>query len=392
MKPATLLAAEAQGHIVAAQQHEKKGEYLPASRRYKKASSLFTEAGNVAAQKSAQINYNSQARVFQIRAESLKNTAEATKAPVSQTSGTGQKNKNPVISTPGNIPDISFDDIGGLEEAKTLIKEAIIYPFTRPDLYAHYGIEVGKGALFYGPPGTGKTLLGKAAANECNATFVPIKASTILSKFVGDSEQTLREIFEAARECERCILFFDELDALAGSRTSGGEDHSKRLVDELLAQMDGVDTAGGNVLCLGATNAPWTIDMALRRPGRFSSSVLVSEPDLPGREAILRIHTATRPLSNDIDLPALANYTTGYTGAELAEICRAAAMIPLSQALLSGEKRNVTMQDFRAAIRKRGAPMSKAWYQKARKEIPEEERELFPEIFQPSGLESAKRI
>lgn len=264
------------------------------------------------------------------------------------------------------IPNVSFDDIGGLEKVKEQIRQAIIYPFEHRDIYDHYKVSAGGGVLLYGPPGTGKTLLAKATAHECGAAFISVKTSGIMSKFVGESEQHIKRIFEEARKHERAIIFFDEIDSIA-RRRADAEGFAKRIVNELLAQMDGVDTGEDTYLVMGATNEPWEIDPALRRPGRFGTMVHVKEPDGVAREAIFRIHLNGRPCGK-IDYPTLAAITEGYSGADISAICEEAALIPLSEALSGSPRRNITMKDILSSVGSRSSSVD-AWYSEAERMV-----------------------
>ena len=264
------------------------------------------------------------------------------------------------------IPNVSFDDIGGLEKVKEQIRQAIIYPFEHRDIYEHYKVNAGGGVLLYGPPGTGKTLLAKATAHECGAAFISVKTSGIMSKFVGDSEKHIKRIFEEARHHERAIIFFDEIDSIAGRRADA-EGFAKRIVNELLAQMDGVDTGEDTYLVMGATNEPWEIDPALRRPGRFGTMVHVKEPDGAAREAIFRIHLNGRPC-NKINYSTLAALTDGYSGADISAICEEAALIPLSEALSGSPRRNITMSDLLGSAKNRTSSVD-VWYNEAERMV-----------------------
>lgn len=264
------------------------------------------------------------------------------------------------------IPNTSFSDIGGLESVKEKIRQSIIYPFENPDVYIHYGVKAGGGVLLYGPPGTGKTLLAKATAHECGAVFISVKTSGIMSKFVGDSERQIKRIFEEARKHEKAIIFFDEIDSIAGRRADA-EGFAKRIVNELLAQMDGVESDGDNYLVMGATNEPWEIDPALRRPGRFGTLVHVKEPDGEAREAIFKINLNNRPCGK-IDYLTLAAMTEGYSGADISAICEEAALVPLCEALQGSTRRDITMKDLLSAVNNRTSSVL-AWYSDAERMI-----------------------
>ena len=262
----------------------------------------------------------------------------------------------------GRIPKVTYDDIGDLEEAKQKIRELVELPMKYPQLFKRLGIDPPKGVLLYGPPGCGKTLLAKAVANETEAYFIAINGPEIMSKFYGESEQRLREIFEEAKEHAPAIIFIDEIDAIAPKREEVTGEVEKRVVAQLLALMDGLE-ARGDVIVIAATNRPNAIDPALRRPGRFDREIEIPVPDKRGRLEILQVHTRNMPLADDVDLKKLAEMTHGYTGADLAALCREAAMRALRRFLpkLDLEKGElptdvleelkVTMQDFLDAFR-----------------------------------------
>ena len=264
------------------------------------------------------------------------------------------------------IPKTSFSDIGGLEDVKETIRRSIIYPFENPDIYQHYGVSSGGGVLLYGPPGTGKTLIAKATAHECGAAFISVKTSGIMSKFVGESEQRIKDIFDEARKHEKAIIFFDEIDSIAGRRADA-EGFAKRIVNELLAQMDGVESYSYNYLVMGATNEPWEIDPALRRPGRFGTLVHVREPDGSAREQIFKINLSFRPCES-IDYKTLAAITEGYSGADISAICEEAALMPLCEALRGSVRRDIAMKDLIHAVNSRTSSVL-AWYNDAERMI-----------------------
>ncbi len=262
----------------------------------------------------------------------------------------------------GRIPRVTYDDIGDLEEAKQKIRELVELPLKHPELFKRLGIEPPKGILLYGPPGCGKTLLAKAVANESDAYFIAINGPEIMSKFYGESEQRLREIFEEAKEHAPAIIFIDEIDAIAPKREEVTGEVEKRVVAQLLALMDGLE-ARGDVIIIGATNRQNAIDPALRRPGRFDREIEIGVPDTKGRLEILMVHTRNMPLAKDVDLNKLAELTHGFVGADLAALAREAAMKALRRILPKIdldeeqippeilEKLEVTMDDFLKAFR-----------------------------------------
>jgi len=248
------------------------------------------------------------------------------------------------------VPNVRWEDVGGLEDAKQELKEAVEWPLKYPDSFKRMGIEPPHGILLYGPPGSGKTLLARAVATESEANFIAIKGPELLSKWVGESEKGVRETFRKARMAAPAIVFFDEMDAIVPSRGSGfGDSHvTERVISQLLTELDGLEKLE-NVVVLAATNRPDLIDSAVLRPGRFDRLVLVPAPDKKARLEIFKIHTKGMPLAKDVDLNALATETEGYVGADIAALCREAAMLVLRRDIKGKE---VKMADFREVMKK----------------------------------------
>jgi len=230
------------------------------------------------------------------------------------------------------VPRVTYEDIGGLKEVIQKVRELIELPLKHPELFKRLGIDPPKGVLLYGPPGVGKTMLAKAVANETDAYFTSINGPEIMSKFYGESEQRLREIFKEAEDNAPAVIFIDEIDAIAPKRDEVIGEVERRVVAQLLTLMDGLESRG-NVIVVGATNRPAALDPALRRPGRFDREIEIPLPDKDGRLEILQIHTRNMPLSSDVDLVKLAEITHGYTGADLASLVREAAMYTLRRYL-----------------------------------------------------------
>jgi transitional endoplasmic reticulum ATPase len=230
------------------------------------------------------------------------------------------------------IPDVKWDDIGGLADVKQELQEAVEWPLKYQGLFLHSDAIPPKGILLYGPPGTGKTLMAKAAAHESEANFISIKGPELLSKWVGESEKGVREVFRKARQAAPCIVFFDEIDAIAPTRGGmGGDSHvTERVISQLLTELDGLEVLS-NVIIIAATNRPDIIDAALLRPGRFDRLLYVPPPEKESRIKIFKIHTSKKPLADDVEIETLAAQTEGYTGADIAALASAAVMLALRE-------------------------------------------------------------
>ncbi|MCL1905177.1 MAG: CDC48 family AAA ATPase, partial [Methanomassiliicoccaceae archaeon] len=240
-------------------------------------------------------------------------------------------NEKPSSKT-GDIPKVSYEDIGGLGDEVKKVREMIELPLKHPELFKRLGVEAPKGVLLHGPPGTGKTMLAKAVAGETSSNFVSIGGPVIMSKFYGESEERLREIFKEAEENAPSIIFIDEIDSIAPKRDEVSGEQERRVVAQLLALMDGLESRG-KVVVIGATNRPNALDEALRRPGRFDREIEISIPNRDGRLEILQIHTRGMPLTDDVDLERLADLTHGYAGADLSALTKEAAMAALRRVL-----------------------------------------------------------
>jgi transitional endoplasmic reticulum ATPase len=246
-------------------------------------------------------------------------------------------------------PNIKWTNVGGIEPAKQELREAVEWPLKFPKSFENMGINPPRGVLLYGAPGTGKTLLAKAVANEAEANFIQVKGPSLLSMWVGKSEEGVRKIFERARQVAPCIIFFDEIDALASKRGyETGTKVTERVLNQLLAEMDGIEDLS-NVIVIGATNRPDMLDSALMRPGRFDRIVYVNTPDKDGRLEILKIHTKNMPLDKDVNLSAIAEETQGYTGADLQSLVREAAMLALRE---NKQAKSVKPKNFEKAMEK----------------------------------------
>ena len=248
------------------------------------------------------------------------------------------------------IPDIKWDDVGGLEDVKQELKEAVEWPLKHPDTFQRLGIRPPKGTLLYGIPGTGKTLLAKAVASESEANFISVKGPELLSKWVGESEKGVREVFRKAKQAAPTVIFFDEIDAIASARSGNDTDSgvTKRVVNQLLTEMDGLEELE-DVAIIAATNRPDILDAGLMRPGRFDRHIQVKEPDEEARMAIFKVHTKNMPLAKDVNLKKLAKNTEGYVGADIEAVCREAAMLTLRDNLEASE---IPYKYFKKAIEK----------------------------------------
>jgi len=246
-----------------------------------------------------------------------------------------QANPSSLRETVVEIPNITWNDIGGLESVKRELKELVQYPVEHPEKFEKYGMSPSKGVLFYGPPGCGKTLLAKAVANECQAHFISIKGPELLTMWFGESEANVRGVFEKARGAAPCVLFFDELDSIAKSRGGSAGDAggaTDRVMNQLLTEMDGMG-AKKSVFIIGATNRPDIIDTALMRPGRLDQLIYIPMPDLESRKSIIRAILRKSPVSKDVDLNYLATHTDKFTGADLTEVCQRAAKFAIRESI-----------------------------------------------------------
>jgi transitional endoplasmic reticulum ATPase len=268
------------------------------------------------------------------------------------------------------VPNVTWEDIGGLDEVKSLMKEAVEWPLRYAESFRRIGVEAPKGVLLYGPPGTGKTLLAKAIANESEANFITVKGSDILSKWYGESEKHIAEVFKKARQVAPAIIFLDELDALAPIRgTAMGEPHvTERVVNQLLSELDGLEELRG-VVIIGATNRPDIIDPALLRPGRFDEMILVPVPDARTRSEIFRVHTKKMALADDVNIDELISITEDFTGADISAVCKKAGRFAMRENI-NAEK--VRQSHFRAAIDETGPSVTSdimSYYEKIKDEL-----------------------
>lgn len=270
----------------------------------------------------------------------------------------GATNPSSLRETIVEIPNVKWEDIGGLEDVKKNLQEMILYPIEHPEKFRKFGMEPSKGVLFYGPPGCGKTLLAKAVANECSANFISIKGPELLTMWFGESEANVRQVFDKARGAAPCVLFFDELDSIGQARGSSMGDAGgagDRVMNQLLTEIDGV---GGkkNLFFIGATNRPDILDEALLRPGRLDQLIYIPLPDLPSRLSILKANLRKSPVARDVDFGFMAQITDGFSGADLAEICSRAAKSAIRESI-QAEAKIKAMKEMNPNYQVRGDPV-----------------------------------
>ncbi|HEX2854434.1 MAG TPA: AAA family ATPase [Opitutaceae bacterium] len=261
-------------------------------------------------------------------------------------------------------PQLAFADVGGMERVKEEVRMKIILPLRQPELFKAYGKKIGGGILMYGPPGCGKTFLARATAGEVQAGFLAVGISDVLDMWIGQSEKNLHALFEQAREHRPCVLFFDEVDALGANRTDMLKSGGRQIINQFLSELDGVASSNEGVLILAATNAPWHLDPAFRRPGRFDRILFVPPPDQPARAAILRLLLKGKPVA-EIDFDAIAKKTDGYSGADLKAVIDVTVEAKLRDAMKSGAVEPLTGRDLLDAV-KRHKPTVRDWFETAR--------------------------
>lgn len=261
-------------------------------------------------------------------------------------------------------PDIRFADVGGMQSVKKEIEMKIIRPLLHPELYKAYGKKAGGGILLYGPPGCGKTHIARATAGEVNARFISVTLNDILDMWIGNSEKNLHEIFELARRSTPCVLFIDEIDALGASRSDMKQSAGRHLINQFLQELDGVDSTNEGVLVLGATNTPWNLDPAFRRPGRFDRIIFIPPPDEETRESILRLKLKNRPVDT-IDFRSLAAKMDKYSGADIDAVIDIAIEAKLESAFVDGIPKPIGTKDLHHALKKH-KPSTQDWFMTAK--------------------------
>jgi transitional endoplasmic reticulum ATPase len=277
------------------------------------------------------------------------------------------------------VSTVHWEDAGGLEDVKQHLKEAVEWPMKNPEMFTRLGIKPPKGILLYGPPGCGKTLLARAVATESEANFITIKGPEVFSKWVGESEKAIREVFRKARMAAPSVIFLDEIDSLAPRRGLGFSDSgvSERVISQLLTEMDGIVSLE-DIVVIAATNRPDMVDSAVLRPGRFDRLIYVPEPDEKSREQIFKIYTKGMPLAKDVNIVQLAVLAKYYSGADIESLCREAAMHTLRRDVAAGE---VTMKDFQDAIKEVGpsvTPDMEKWYKSFMQQVRQVQKPATP--------------
>ena len=294
------------------------------------------------------------------------------------------------LSQPGSKyfmekPTMKFSDVGGMKQLKNEISLKIIQPLKNPDLYKAFGKKIGGGILMYGPPGCGKTFIAKATAGEIDAKFISLGLHDILDMWIGSSEKNLHEIFQAARKNTPCVLFIDEVDALGASRSDMRQSAMRQIINQFLAELDGVKDSNEGVLILAATNAPWSVDSAFRRPGRFDRVIFVAPPDEESRKDILLSHLKDKP-AEKIDAGQIAKLTNGYSGADLKAVVDIATEYKLEESLNKGVLQPITQKDISKAVKDHRATTGE-WFATARNyALYANETGLYDEILQYLNL------
>lgn len=258
-------------------------------------------------------------------------------------------NNNNIVNLHKNPRKVTFQDVGGLESLKEIIKMKIIKPFTNPGLFARFRKKTGGGILLFGPPGCGKTFIAKATAGECNAKFIDVQITDILNPYLGVSEQNVRDIFSSARASKPCVLFIDEIDTVGYNRSKSSSEYMRPIIDQLLVEMEGIDTDTDKLLIIGATNMPWDVDSAFKRPGRFDKMVFVPPPDIEARKTIFNLKLKDKPFK-EIDIDLLAEMTELYSGADIDNVVEIATENVISEIAASEIERPILMQDLIKAI------------------------------------------
>jgi transitional endoplasmic reticulum ATPase len=369
--------ARGRGYAKAARRHEEEGDREEASRLYLKAAEAFLAGSKVTREPDQRKLRTELAETFYERGRFLKAPRrKRIREGESPTVEEGEKD----YFIPLEVPKVTFRDVGGMERVKEEIRKAIIHPFSHPELYEMYGKSAGESILFYGPPGCGKTFIAKAAAGETRSSFINVRISDVLNMWAGESEKNIQRVFASAERHKPAIIFFDEIDGIGGRRSSSRSTYAKRLVNEMLIAMDGIQSSKDKILTLAATNEPWALDPALIRPGRFSKLILIPPPDQEARRQIFRLGLEGRRSSEDLDIEALAARTRCYSSADIIQICEEAAEIPLEEALRGNPPRPIDQSDIEGIIAGRRSSLI-PWFRMARKQIDRSgEKDIYHEL------------
>jgi SpoVK/Ycf46/Vps4 family AAA+-type ATPase len=339
--------SSAQTYVLYARLLQSSGESEQALNAYRKAMELDTSAAD--ASLAAELRYRPETAERQEEYGRMREPVEEAEVP-----------PEPELERPAT----TFKDVGGMEKVKEEISMKIIYPLTHPEIYAAYGKKIGGGILLYGPPGCGKTHLARATAGEIKASFMAVGIHDVLDMWIGQSERNLHDIFQNARTHKPCVLFFDEVDALGASRTDMRKSGGRQLINQLLSELDGVAYSNEGILILAATNAPWHLDQAFLRPGRFDRIIFVPPPDAPARAAVLRILTQGKP-AQDLDFEQLARKTEEFSGADLKSVVDVGIEQKLREAMKSGQAAPLNTKELLNVI---GTlkPTTRDWFATAR--------------------------
>lgn len=340
---------KAEEHVKAGLDHQRRGELERARFDLLKASEYLFRA---AAQSDGDLRLRRTEQAEQLLAQAQELEVEK---PRKRTPRTAPSSSSPLPTETDDEPrrwraqkrpGVRFDDVAGLSRVKEQIRTRLVYPFTHPELAEKFGIQKGGGILLFGPPGTGKTLLARAVAGEVDAPFYTIKPSEIMSKWVGEAEKNVRELFDEARGHERAVIFIDEIESLVPQRRTNQSTVMARVVPQFLAELDGFEKKPGALLFIGATNEPWSIDEAVMRPGRLDEKIYVPLPDAEARLRILQLRLDDKPLSDEVELEELAREFEGFSGADIAGVCSQACDIPFVESVKTGIERDIAMSDF----------------------------------------------
>jgi transitional endoplasmic reticulum ATPase len=332
-----------------------RGEIKEARYELLKAAEYLFKLAHMSQGRLREVRYKNACDLLEM-AKNMEQRVKARKQNKSAETGTGAE-ENEVKPSEWRLtqkPQLKFEDIAGLEDVKEQIRLKMIYPFTHPEKAQKYGITRGGGILLYGPPGTGKTMLGKAVAAELDAPFYLIKPSDILSKWVGESEKNIAGLFGEARKHPRAVIFIDEVESLVPARRESQSNVMQRVVPQVLAELDGFEQRHESLLFLGATNEPWEIDYAMLRPGRLDEKIYVGLPDDKARRAILSSNLKGAPLAADVNLDLFSRVLEGYSGADIAYICRKVRETVFQQAVEKSIDREIVSADFEGIVSKMG--------------------------------------